>query len=221
MSDAEAYPILQTLNDLNIQDLGILYQNDEYGRSVSNELATRFENSEGTVTKESFEPNTIDFKENIAKLQNKDAIYVASFTDYNKMIFKQLREANYSGKILSASESASPLVSNLPEANGVYVATPIIYDSNFLFASTFSENFESRYNKQLDHNAGNGYDIIRILDGLLENEELSRDNVKHILDEGFSYSGVFGSIDVLPGEHDIAFPLLPAQIVDGKLEFRR
>ena len=37
-------------------------------------VATRFENSEGIVTKESFEPNAIDFKENIAKLQNKDAI---------------------------------------------------------------------------------------------------------------------------------------------------
>jgi len=221
MSDVEAVPILQILDELDIKNLGILYLNDEFGRDVSNEVATRFENSEGTVTKESFEPNAIDFKENIAKLQNKDAIYVASFTDYNKMIFKQLREANYSGEILSASESASPLVSNLPEANGVYVATPTIYDSNFLFASTFSENFESRYNKQFDHNAGNGYDIIRILGGLLEDEELSRDNVKRILDRGFSYSGVFGSIDALPGEHDIAFPLLPAQIVDGKLVFRR
>jgi len=65
------------------------------------------------------------------------------------------------------------------------------------------------------------YDVIRILGGLLENEELSRDNVKRILDKGFSYSGVFGSIDALPGEHDIAFPFLPAQIVDGKLVFRR
>jgi len=84
-----------------------------------------------------------------------------------------------------------------------------------------SENFESRYNKQFDHNAANGYDLIKILAGLLENEELSRDNVKRILDNGFSYSGVFGSIDALPGEHDIAFPLYPAQVVDGKLEFRR
>jgi ABC-type branched-subunit amino acid transport system substrate-binding protein len=221
MSDVEAVPILQILDELNIKNLGILYLNDEFGRDISNEIATRFENSGGIVTKELFEPNTIDFKENIAKLQNKDAIYVASFTDYNKMIFKQLQEANYSGEILSASESASPLVSNLPEANGVYVATPSMYDSSFIFARTVSDNFESRYNKQFDHNAANGYDIIRILDGLLENEELSRDNVKRILDEGFSYSGVFGSIDALPGGHDIAFPLLPAQIVDGKLVFRR
>ncbi len=84
-----------------------------------------------------------------------------------------------------------------------------------------ADNFESRYNNQFEHNAANGYDMIRILGGILQDEELTRDNVKRILDEGFSYSGVFGSVDVLPGEHDMSFPLLPAQVVNGKLEFRR
>jgi branched-chain amino acid transport system substrate-binding protein len=221
MSDAEAAPILQILKKLNIKDLGILYQNDEYGISVSNELATRFEKSEGIVTREPFEPNTIDFKENIARLQNKDAIYVAAFPDYGKIIFKQMREVNYSGEILAASDSATHTIFNIPEANGVYLAAPAIYDSNFLFASKVSEIFESKYNRQFDHNAGNGYDFIRILDGLLENEELTRENVKKILDQGFSYSGVFGSVDILPGEHDMGFSLLPTQIVNGGLEFRR
>jgi len=221
VSDDEAVVISRILDDLNIKDLGILYQNDEYGRDMSNKVATRFENSEGTVTKESFEPNTIDFKENIAKLQNKDAILLAAFPDYDVIILKQIREANYSGKILSPADGATPSVFNMPEADGVYIVAPAIYDSNFLFASKVSENFESRYNKQFDQNAGNGYDLIRILDGLLENEELTRENVKNILDQGFSYSGVFGSVDVLPGEHDISFPLFPSQVVNGKLEFRR
>jgi len=109
----------------------------------------------------------------------------------------------------------------MPEANGMYLATPSIYDSKFLFVSKVADNFESQYNKQFDHNAGNGYDFIRILDGLLENEELSRDKVKNILDQGFSYSGVFGSVDILPNEHDMAFPLFPSQLVNGVPEFRR
>jgi len=220
-SDVEAVVISRILDDLNVKDLGILYLNDEYGRDMSNKVAARFENSEGTVTKESFEPNAIDFKENIAKLQNKEAIFVAAFSNYLEIIYKQLREANYSGEILSDSSALTPSIFNMPEAHGVYVVASIIYDPNFLFASTVSENFESRYNKEFGVTAANGYDIIRILGGLLENEELTRDNVKRILDEGFSYSGVFGSIDVLPGEHDISFPLHPSKVVDGKLEFRR
>ncbi len=114
-----------------------------------------------------------------------------------------------------------PYVFNRPEANGIYIAAPIIYDPNFIFASQVADNFEPRYNKQFDHWAANGYDLIRILDGLLENEELSRDNVKRILDEGFVYSGVFGSVDVLPGEHDFSFLLFPSQVVNEELLFRR
>jgi branched-chain amino acid transport system substrate-binding protein len=221
MSDVEAVPILQILDDLDIKNLGILYLNDEYGRDVSNEIATRFENSEGIVTKEAFEPNAIDFKENIAKLQNEDAIFVGAFPKHSEIIFKQLREANYSGEILADSGAAVPSVFNMPEADGVYVIAPIIYDPSFLFARTVSDNFELRYNKEFGLTAANGYDIIKILGGLLENEELTRDNVKRILDDGFSYSGVFGSVDALPEEHDIAFPLLPTQIDNGKLVFRR
>jgi len=224
MADVELLAILQALDDLHIKNLGILYQNDEYGRDVSNAVVTKFENSERIVSKESFELlelDVIDFKENIAKLQNVDAIYVVAFPDYIEIIFKQLRESNYSGEILAPLDAAVFKIINMPETDGVYLTAPIIYDSNFLFANKVTENFESRYNKQFDFNAANGYDLIRILDGLLENEELTRDNVKRILDEGFSYSGVFGSIDVLPGEHDIAFPLVPSKVVDGKLEFRR
>ena len=221
MADVEAVPILQILDDLDVKNLGILYLNDEFGRDLSNEIATRFENSEGIVTQEPFEPNTIDFKEQIAKLQNEEAICVVAWPDYVQLIFKQLREANYSGEILSTSDAVTFKIINMPEADGVYLAAPIIYDTKFLFASTVSENFESRYNKQFDHFAANGYDIVRLLGGLLQDEELTRDNVKRILDEGFTYSGVFGSIDVLPGDHDISFPLFPSQVVDGKLVFRR
>ncbi len=221
MADVEAVPILQILDDLDTKNLGILYLNDEYGRDLSNEIATRFENSERIVSKEPFEPNAIDFKENIAKLQNEDAIYVVAFPDYLEIIFKQIREANYLGEILAPLDAVTFKIINMPESNGVYFAAPIVYDTKFLFASTVSENFESRYNKQFDFNAGLGYDIVRLLGGLLENEELTRDNVKRILDDGFSHSGIFGSVDVLPGEHDISFPLFPSQVIDGKLVFRR
>jgi branched-chain amino acid transport system substrate-binding protein len=220
-ADDEVIPIMRILKDLDVNNLGILYLNDEFGRSVLVAVETEFENDGGTIIKELFAPNAIDFKDQIAKLQNKDAIVIVAWPEHVELILKQIREADYQGHIIGSSDAAMPSVFNMPEANGIHLAASSIYDSNFLFASKVSENFESRYNKQFDLSAGNGYDFIRILGGLLEDEELSRDNVKRILDRGFSYSGVFGSIDVLPGEHDMSFPLLPAQVVDGKLEFRR
>ncbi|MCH7758592.1 MAG: ABC transporter substrate-binding protein, partial [Thaumarchaeota archaeon] len=180
-----------------------------------------FENDEGTINKELFAPDAVSYKDQIAKLQNEDAIVIIAWPEHVELILKQIREVDYQGHIIGSSDAATPSVFNMPEANGMYLATPVIYDSNFLFASTVSENFESIYNKQFDHWAANGYDFIIILGGLLENEELTRDNVKRILDEGFSYSGVFGNVDVLPGEHDMSFPLFPSQVIDGKLVFRR
>lgn len=54
-SDVDAVAISSILDDLNVKDLGILYVNDEYGKSASNEVTKRFENSEVIVTKESFD----------------------------------------------------------------------------------------------------------------------------------------------------------------------
>jgi len=217
----EVIPIIRILKDFNVNNLGILYQNDEFGRSVLVEVEKEFENDEGTISKEFFAPDAVYYKDQIAKLQNEDAIVMIAWPEHAELILKQIREVDYQGHIIGTSDAATPSVFNMPEANGVYLATPVIYDSNFLFARTVADNFESRYNKQFDHWAAIGYDSIKILGGLLENEELSRENVKRILDRGFSYSGVFGSVDALPGEHDIPFPLVPSQVVDGKLEFRR
>jgi ABC-type branched-subunit amino acid transport system substrate-binding protein len=217
----EVIPILQILKDLDVNNLGILYLNDEFGRSVLVAIETEFENDEGTINKEFFAPDAVSYKDQIVKLQNEDAIVIIAWPEHVELILKQIREVDYQGHIIGSSDSATPSVFNMPEANGVYLATPVIYDSNFLFARTVADNFELRYNKQFDHWAANGYDLIRILDGLFQDEELSRENVKRILDRGFSYSGVFGSVDALPGEHDIAFPLYPAHIVNGELEFRR
>jgi len=220
-ADDEVIPIMQILKDLNVNNLGILYQDDEFGRSILVAVETEFENDEGTISKELFAPNAIDYTEQITKLQSEDAIVIVAWPEHVELILKQIREIDYQGHIIGSSDAATPLIFNMPEANGIYIAAPIIYDSSFLFARTVSDNFESRYNKQFDISAANGYDFIRILGGLLQNEELSRDNVKRILDMGFSYSGVYGSIDVLPGEHDMGFLLFPSKVVDGKLEFSR
>jgi hypothetical protein len=55
----------------------------------------------------------------------------------------------------------------------------------------------------------------------LEDEEVSRERMKSLLEQGFIYPGVFGDLDVKPGEHDIVFPLHPAQIVDGEVKYLR
>ena len=219
MAAEEAVPTLQTLKKLNVNNLGILYLNDEFGRSIANEVGTQFENSGKIVTQESFENNDTFFHDQITKLQNEDAIYVVGFPDHVKMILPQLREANYQGEILTSSDGATFDIFAMPESQGVYLAAPTIYDTNFQLSSKVSFAYHQKYDKQLDYNSANSYDVIRLLQGLLDEEEISRENLKKLLNSGYTYSGLFGHVKVEPKNHDMTFQLFPAKISKGVLEF--
>ena len=131
-----------------------------------------------------------------------------------------MKEANFKGTILGGNAFAFPEIIPLPEAQGVYLTAPIIYNPNFPFAKEVEKKYVDRYNKTFSHAAASGYDIIKILAGLWEDEDISRERVKSLLEEGFTYSGVFGMVNVRPGEHDISFHLHPAQIINGEVKYR-
>jgi ABC-type branched-subunit amino acid transport system substrate-binding protein len=195
------------------------FTSDEPGRPVFKLLKKEFKKTGGTVRSKSSEPSEFVYKEQIAKLKDTEAIFSVGFPEHFEEIFKQLRQETYQGSILGSSDSAIPSIFNVPEANGVYLAAPIIYNPNFLFAKEVKERYEAKYDRYFCHFAGNGYDTIRLLAGPLQDKEVSRESVKNLLEEGFMYHGVFGEHDVKPGEHDITFPLHPARIVNGKLKY--
>ena len=135
-------------------------------------------------------------------------------------MFAQLKEADYGGFIVGAANTSAPSIRSLPETNEMYVVAPIIYAPNYLYAKEVREKYETRYSKPFNHYTAGGYDLMKLLAGLLEDEEISRENVKRLLETGFTYPGVFGELNVTPGEHDIGFPLHPAQILDGEVQYR-
>jgi len=218
MANEESIPILETLDELNVKKLGILYLDDEFGRSITNAVATKFDNS---IIKEPFEPNAEDFKENITKLQDQEAIFIVAFPDYIEIIFKQLREANYQGEILTSSDAATFEIFAMPESEGVYLGAPIVYNSDFQLASQIGILYQEKFDKELDHNAANGYDILRIVNGLLDEKEISAKSLQNELNSGFTYSGIFGTINVQPKDHNISFQLYPAKITNGEIKFEK
>ena len=219
LAELEVPPILSILQKLKVKKLGVLYLNDEYGTSVSKIIKKNFEATGGTVKSESFERKEVDCKKQITRLKDMDAIYSIGYASHLKNAFKKLREENFQGFILGAHGASGPIVTSMPEANGAYIAAPIIYNPGYLFAKELKEKYKTRYNRPLTQYAANGYDFMKLMAGLLEDKKVSRESVKSVLEEGFIYSGVFGSIDVKPGEHDIIFPLHPARIVDGEVKY--
>ena len=219
--ETEVPPIIYILHELKIEKLGILYSNDEYGISFFKLLKEEFEKDGGIIKSKAFDIKDFDFREEIEILRDMEAIYTVGYPKHIAGAFRQLKEENYDGFILGPSATATSSVRKLSAAKGVYVAAPIIYNPNYLFAKVVKEKYEARYNKPLNHQAANGYDFVKILVGLLEGKEISRESVRNLLEQGFTYPGLLGYLDVKAGEHDIVYPLYPAQILNGKFKYFR
>jgi branched-chain amino acid transport system substrate-binding protein len=217
MPEDEARGILFILELLKVHKLGILYQDEEYGISVFSILKKGFEASGGTTIGVSFPVKNPDWQDEIGIIRDTEAVFVVGFVKNEEKAILALKEAKYPGHILGAS-GVTNLVSS-PEMDGVYVVAPLIYNRNFLFAREVKENFDARYEKALTHQAASGYDFVKLLAGLLEGREMTREGLRKLLAAGFIYPGIFGEIEVEAGTRDIIIPLHPARIVEGKIEF--
>ena len=89
------------------------------------------------------------------------------------------------------------------------MAAPIIYNPAYLFAHEAGDQYSARYQKPFNHWAAAGYDFVRLIAGLLEEAQPTRQGVKDVMAAGFQYSGVFGQVRLRAGDHDIAHSAVP------------
>ncbi len=218
--DKEAVPIVRLFVQLGLSRLGVLYLDDAYGRSMFEEIRAEFVRKGGRVSGAAYDVNTTDFSGRIGELDGEPALYFVGYPFHVARIVRQARRLGYEGVMANNNTIAFPSISALPEAEGIYTAVPIVYNENYLFAREFRDEYRRRYSSEFNHYAPVAYDWLRLLVSLMEDREISRESVKEVVDGGFMYSGVFGDLDVRPGEHNISFPLFPARIVDGTVRYR-
>ncbi len=217
---ADTGPLLLMLQDLKVKRLGILYSTEEYGAEQQKLLSRGFVDNGGTVAVQSFELKDSDLKRQIDALKDCEAIVVASLGTGLTNAIQQVRAANFKGFILTPSAGANPATLAGPDMQGVYMAAPIIYNPAYLFAHEAADQYSARYQKPFNHWAAAGYDFVKLVAGLLEEAQRTRQGVKDVMAAGFQYSGVFGPVRLRSGDHDIAIPEYPAQVVNNALKFR-
>lgn len=202
-----------------VKTLGVLHIDDEFGRAFRRVLGEAFEKSGGTVKVESFPVSETDFQEEIAQLQDTDGIFMAGFPHHTALILQELKASGYQGPSFGTLASADPNLQSLPAAEGAYITAPIVYNPTFRVADDLGKKYEERFEKPFNYFVATGYDVIQIVASLLQDKELTRENVKNVLEAGFIHPGVLGTISVQQGEHDISFPIYPAQIIDGMVQY--
>lgn len=208
------------LEDLKVREIGMMYVNDEFGQSVFQQMEREAEKMKWSVKGEAFGVTTSDFKGHIARIFSSEALFLVGFPSHLEIILRQLREEGFSGLLISTNAATGPSIQKLPESEGMYVAAPLIYNQNLLSAKAVRETYEQRFHEPFSHYAAAGYDLIQLIAALLEDEELSRERIRRVLEEGFVHPGVFGTSDVRPGDHDIGFPLYLGQIIGGQIQYR-
>ncbi len=221
-SESVASSVLSLLERLDVKDLAILYLNDPYGNGVSQKVKPLVEAKGGTVVMVPFDPKATkpeNFQEAVSQLAGTKAVFVIGWDPHLKAAFTALRTAQYPGLIFGPETATLPEVRKIPEAQGVYVPAPAIYNPNFIFAKELEHKYVARYQKPLTHYAAKGYDMLILLSGLLEDQPISRENIRSILDGGFVYSGCFGPLNAKPGDHDLPHELYPAQIENGEIKY--
>ena len=219
-AEKEVPVILSLIEQLKIGRLGVLYLDDDYGRSIFTLLDAGLKKRGVAVEGTAFANNTTDFENLVASVLDNDMIYFLGFSSHVEPIAAELVKQGYSGLKLAPNAAAVPSVRSNPAMNGVYVTIPIIYNPNYFFAHEFKRGYEDRYKKPVGHYAPPGYDLLKLLADLLTDKKLERSSVTQVLEQGFIYSGVFGDLYAEAGDHDIGFPLYFAQIVNGEIIYR-
>ncbi|MBF0201378.1 MAG: ABC transporter substrate-binding protein [Desulfamplus sp.] len=221
-AEHEAPPMVDLFRDIakSGASLGVIYLDDAYGASVYENLEKRCRMFGIKVVPAPFPISAKDFTKEARDVEDTAGTVLIGFDGHIIGALKALRSINYGGEIISTTTATLPSVTAVPQAQGVHVTAPAIYNKNFHFTNEIKSRYEKRFGKPFTQYSANGYDFIYVVAGLLEDRPLDRDSLKALLEKGFVYSGVFGNIELEMGKKDIIFPLFPARIHNGEIIYR-
>ncbi|UCE80673.1 MAG: ABC transporter substrate-binding protein [Methanobacteriota archaeon] len=217
-ADGEAAVATNLLRNLEVTSLGVLYSMNPHGCGVNDALVDEFSAAGGAVESDGFESEE-DLYESISNLLDNEAIFaVGSCSEIGPMI-SDIKNHSYEGHILVASCGSIPQMWELPQMEGVYVSAPLIYREENIYAREFMESFENTYAITPTHHGAVAYDILYLVQGLMIDHDLTRENLKEQLDGGFIFSGVVGILRIDAGEHDFDLSVFSAVISEGGLRY--
>ncbi len=209
------------LNEMQIQKVGILYINDEFGKACADNFKTSINLASSSDKEvsfvESYELTQKDFKQTIEKLNSSsaEAIYVSGYGPAYTSFIKQLKELQKKDYIIMGDMTLGlpttfQQLGNLMD--GVYFV-----DGNM--SKTFVDKYIAKYGEKPSTYAGYAYDLIGIFNESIKNikeknniKESSR-AIKLITD----YKGCMGNITI-NSTNEIELKFVVHHVVDGKVE---
>lgn len=187
-----------TWSRLRIKKVAILYINNDYGVGVKNAFSETFEKLGGeVVATESFEPDTQDFRTQLARIAQKspEAVFMIAYKE-SIVILRQMKELGLRTKVLS-----TPLFEDreiIEKAGEAAERVIYVYYGGFNPESKdeqikkFVEAFRKIYNRNPGYYSALAYDAANIVLLAIEKGGIESKNIKNALFEIKDFPGVTG-----------------------------
>ncbi len=218
----EADAAARIIRKLGSRNTGLLYQDNVYSISVHDLLKEQL-TIEGFSVKSVKFPSSatspealIPFMEEVSDV---DTLFSVGLSAYHPSIIEAADRIGFDGSMVNSSGAVARPVFAMEKAEGLNVVAPVIYNTRYLLADDLRERFSKAHDYQLSHFVANGYESLFILESLLTGKEVTRESIRENLEAGFVYTGTLGSVTVPKGSHNFVFPLHPAVIHNGGLNY--
>ncbi|QJB57186.1 ABC transporter substrate-binding protein [Pseudodesulfovibrio sp. zrk46] len=217
----QAKALLPLVKKLKIKRLGLVNIDNTYGNSVSDELMSKMTSTGIEVQKTVYSSVGKDLETNLATLGDIDAISFTCFPSDILPIVKTIKKVYPSIKIIGPVSVASPKFFSEKELDGIYIPAPLIYNVTSRQMKQLRVDFVQQYDSPVDVYSTIGYDSIMLLYDIFKAKGTKPQDIVEFMERGFVYPGLFGDVESQPNSHHFHFPLRPAQMKNGKLEFFR
>lgn len=199
----EARAIRAIILTLNLTNPGLLFLDDDFGKSIARELTQEINFSEPYLVA------TSDFRTNLLKLKNADGLIIVGYGSHIANAAKQTREIGFLGPLITSSTAASHDLRHSLAITNITVYAGVAPLTN----TAFQEAFISEYGHEPDMYAAAGYDSVKLIDSALSRAGPS--GLLASLQNITTFSGALGTTTRNGGE--FSFSLEPARIENEQI----
>jgi len=219
--DGEASMMLEyAQKELKINEVSIVYENNEYGVSVFNAMKKDFENKGGKIiSAEAINPDGKDVRTSLLKIAEKSpqAVYFVGNSNGYIESMKQFKQLKINAVCLTAANIIS--VKPIESAEGCYFTNPeFAVDSKNETTKLFVSAYSKKYGKDPIYVNAEAYDMVYLIA-----EAVKTKGIKNIKDGLLGIGGFDATMGTISFDKngDALLPQRVGQVVNGKFVFNK
>ncbi len=189
------------INDIGLEEIGVIYVNNDAGLSYKKALDNAFEKLGGKIkVVESHETGETDYRTQLTRIKSSEVKGVVAFSYSAEVahILKQSKELNLNTQWFGIYDVESPKLLEIAgdSSEGLIYTHYFNPDSSLSIVKKYIGNYKKRYQEDSEAYAALMYDSVRVLVEAMRRCENLRDStcIKNKLYEIKDFSGVTGNI---------------------------